>query len=123
MLCSTKDVFCPDGADNVRGSPLVTEEEDILIGLASWHQSCTTPLVKNKPVGVYANIAHLKTWILQTVYSHGGPGTGICCRGNLILTWHFYYYFDRQIVTHASSHRRVSDLMTFRVILMVNRSI
>ena len=82
MLCSTKDVFCPDDAGYVRGSPLVTEDDDVIIGLASWHQSCAEPLVKGQySVGVYAEISKLTTWILQTVYSQGGPGTGICCRG------------------------------------------
>ena len=82
MLCSTKDVFCPDNVDYVVGSPLVIEEEDVLIGLASWHDSCSSPLVKTKTVGVYSDIAYLQSWILGTVYSQGGPGTGICCRGN-----------------------------------------
>ena len=83
MLCSTKDVFCPDNVDYVVGSPLVIGEEDVLIGLASWHDSCSSPLVKNQySVGVYSDIANLQNWILGTVYSQGGPGTGICCRGN-----------------------------------------
>ena len=83
MMCSTMDIFCPDGADYVRGTPLLTEDDDVIIGLASWHQSCSEPLVKGQySVGVYADIAHLRTWIRQTVYSHGGPGTGICCRGS-----------------------------------------
>ena len=80
MLCSTMDVFCPEDADYVVGSPLVIE--DVIIGLASWHQSCSAPLVKTKTVGVYADIVILQSWILGTVYSQGGPGTGICCRGN-----------------------------------------
>ena len=83
MMCSTINVFCPDDAEYVYGTPLVTEDDDVIIGLASWHQSCSAPLVKEQySVGVYADIALLTTWIRQTVYSHGGPGTGICCRGN-----------------------------------------
>ena len=91
MLCSAKDVFCPDDADYVRGSPLVTEEEDILIGLASWHQSCSAPLIKGQySVGVYTDIVNLQEWVKRTVYRNGGPGTGICCRGNY-NSWTFLF--------------------------------
>ena len=82
MLCSTKNVFCDEDADFPHGSPLLIKEEDILIGLGSWYDSCSSPLVKGQyPVAVYTDVTEMKAWIQSIVYDNEGPGTGICCRG------------------------------------------
>ena len=84
MHCSTTNVFCDDAAVAPLGEPLVVNNDgdQVLIGLASWSGSCTDgPQMKGKPVGVYHQVVSSLDWILREVYRNGGPGTGICCRG------------------------------------------
>ena len=84
MHCSPNNVFCDTGAVAPLGEPLVVNNDGdyVLLGLASWSGSCTDgPQVKGKPIGIYHQVVSSLDWILGTVYRNGGPGTGICCRG------------------------------------------
>ena len=87
MLCSTTNVFCDGGVTGPLGHPLLIFNDSsptnpIFAGLASWTASCTEgPLVNGRPVAVYSRVSALLDWIRATVYSNGGTGTGICCRG------------------------------------------
>ena len=89
MICSTTNVFCDGGVTSPLGHPLFVfnssssrQADPIFAGLASWTSSCTEgPLVNGRPVAVYSRVSALLDWIRATVYSNGGTGTGICCRG------------------------------------------
>ena len=88
MQCSTTNVFCEAGAVAPLGEPLVVNSDGdyVLLGLASWSESCTDGNILGgtylgEPIGIYHEVVSSLDWILKEVYSNGGPGTGICCRG------------------------------------------